>query len=165
MSERGVRVVFSPETPRRTALHERLMHRAEGQDHSNVATNVRTSRAARGYRVGPARLPRGKGDLVKAVRNRLPDEGRLRRVRTTFATLADQQRLKIVIALAVADELCVSEVADVLRTSVSVASHHLRRLRDLEVVEDRGDGKLAYYSLRQRYVATLAVMALRSPAR
>jgi DNA-binding transcriptional ArsR family regulator len=90
----------------------------------------------------------------------MPDEQRLKGIRTVFAVLADQQRLKILLALTAAEELCVGEVARVLGTSVSVASHHLRKLRDLEIVEDRSDGKLANYSLRQRFVANLAVTAL-----
>ena len=70
--------------------------------------------------------------------------------------LADQQRLKILLALTAAEDLCVGEVAHVLGTSVSVASHHLRKLRDLGILEDRDDGKRAYYSLRQKFVASLA---------
>ena len=54
-------------------------------------------------------------------------------------------RLKILLALAAAEELCVGEVTRVLGVSVSVASHHLRGLHDLGILEDRGDGKLAYY--------------------
>jgi DNA-binding transcriptional ArsR family regulator len=90
----------------------------------------------------------------------MPDEHRLARLRTLFAALADEQRLKILLALAAAEELCVGEVAHVLGTSVSVASHHLRKLRGLGVLHHRSHGRLAYYSLRQRYVASLAVAAL-----
>jgi ArsR family transcriptional regulator, lead/cadmium/zinc/bismuth-responsive transcriptional repressor len=81
-----------------------------------------------------------------------------------FAALADQQRLKILLALAAAEELCVGEVAHVLRASVSVSSHHLRKLRDLGILRHRSHGKLAYYSLGQRYVAGLAVAALGAAA-
>jgi len=94
------------------------------------------------------------------LRKRLPDEPRLKRAGTLFALLADHQRLKILLALKAGNELCVGEVARVLGVSVSVASHHLRKLRDLGILEDRGEGKLAYYSLRQRFVADLALAAL-----
>lgn len=73
---------------------------------------------------------------------------------------ADRQRLKIVLALTAAEELCVGEVAHVLGTSASVASHPLRKLRDLGILEDRGAGRFAYYRLRQRSVARVAVTAL-----
>jgi DNA-binding transcriptional ArsR family regulator len=90
----------------------------------------------------------------------MPDEPRLKRAGTLFALLADHQRLKIVLALKAGNELCVGEVAQVLGVSVSVASHHLRKLRDLAVLEDRGEGKQAYYSLRQRFIADLALAAV-----
>lgn len=92
----------------------------------------------------------------------MPEEARLKRMRTLFAVLADEQRLKILLTLRAANELCVGEVASVLGVSVSVASHHLRKLRDLEILADRSDGKLAYYSLRRRFVANLALTALAS---
>ena len=87
-------------------------------------------------------------------------EQRLKRIRTVLAVLTDHQRLKILLALTAAEELCVGEVAHALGTSVSLASHHLRKLRDLGILEDRSEGKLAYDFLRQRYVARIAVTAL-----
>jgi DNA-binding transcriptional ArsR family regulator len=130
------------------------------RSHSNAATNERASNSARDGRAAPRGASQARSDVAIHLRKRLPDDDRLKRIRTVFAMLADRQRLKIVLALTVADELCVGEVAHVLRVSVSVASHHLRRLRDLGVLEDREAGKLAYYSLRQRSVARLAVTAL-----
>jgi len=94
------------------------------------------------------------------LRKRMPEEHRLKRASTLFALLADHQRLKILLALKAANELCVGEVARVLGVSLSVASHHLRKLRDLGVLEDRSSGKLTYYSLRERLLAELAVTAL-----
>ena len=160
MRERGVRVVFSPESPRRPVAPHRRAHRTEDQSHSNGATNERASNAGRSARRRLAHAPAPKGDFAMHLRRRMPDEQRLKRIRTVFAVLADQQRLKILLALSAAEELCVCEVADVLGTSMSVASHHLRKLRDCGILEDRSDGKLAYYFLRQRYVASLAVTAL-----
>jgi ArsR family transcriptional regulator len=77
-----------------------------------------------------------------------------------FAVLADEQRLRIIVALSAAGELSVGEVADVLGSSVSVASHHLRRMRDLGVLEDRSAGKLAYYSVAAKAVARLAATVI-----
>jgi len=90
----------------------------------------------------------------------MPDERRVKHASTLFALLADHQRLKILLALKAGNELCVGEVARVLGVSVSVASHHLRKLRDLGILEDRGEGKLTYYSLRERLLTELAVTAL-----
>jgi DNA-binding transcriptional ArsR family regulator len=90
----------------------------------------------------------------------MPYEPRLKRAGALFALLADHQRLKILLALKAGGELCVGELASVLGVSVSVASHHLRKLRDLGILEDRSEGKQAYYSLRERLLADLAVNAL-----
>jgi DNA-binding transcriptional ArsR family regulator len=44
--------------------------------------------------------------------------------------------------------------------SISAASHHLRKLRDLKILKYRNDGKMAYYSLRDRFVPKLVAQAL-----
>lgn len=46
--------------------------------------------------------------------------------------------------------------------SVSSASHHLRKLRDLRILKYRNDGKMAYYSLRNSIVRVLIEKALRA---
>ena len=98
------------------------------------------------------------------LRRRMPDQPLLKRMRSIFAALADQQRLKILLALKEGGELCVCDVAHVLGASVSVASHHLRKLRDLGILDDRSDGKMTYYSVRETFVADLAATALTSAA-
>ena len=156
MRERGVRVVFSPESTRQPAPHAELHARRR----SNVATNERTSKAGRTAQSQLGKARRLNGEFTTHLRKRMPDADRLKRTSIVFAMLADRQRLKIVLALTAAEELCVGEVAYVLGTSVSVASHHLRKLRDLGILEDRPAGKCTYYRLRQRSVARVAVTAL-----
>jgi DNA-binding transcriptional ArsR family regulator len=90
----------------------------------------------------------------------MPEEHRLARVRSIFGAMADQQRLKILFALRTAGELCVSDVAHVLDVSVSVASHQLRRLRELGILEGRDVGRMAYYRLRRAFVGNLVVSAM-----
>ena len=77
-----------------------------------------------------------------------------------FSALADRARLKIILALRGGEELCVCDVAHVLNVSVSTASHHLRKLRDLRVLKYRNDGKMAYYSLRDDTAGQLVNDAL-----
>ncbi len=52
-------------------------------------------------------------------------------------------------------------MAHVVGMSVSAASHHLRKLRDLKILKYRNDGKMAYYALRDRLAARLVRQALR----
>jgi len=80
-------------------------------------------------------------------------------------SLADKTRLRLLYALRKGDELCVCDVAHVLGISVSVASHHLRKLRDLKVLKYRNDGKMAYYSLRSPLASELVERVLPSRKR
>ncbi len=105
-------------------------------------------------------VPCFKGDLVARLRSRLPNAEELEEARATFAAVADATRLKILHALKDDEELCVCDVAHVLGMSVSAASHHLRKLRDLKILKYRNDGKMAYYSLRDRFVPKLVAQAL-----
>jgi DNA-binding transcriptional ArsR family regulator len=106
-------------------------------------------------------VPCFKEDLVKHIRASLPLDDAVDAARVMFAALADGTRLKILYALRDGEELCVCDVAHVLGMSVSATSHHLRKLRDLKILTYRNDGKMAYYSLRDRFVAELARQALR----
>jgi ArsR family transcriptional regulator, lead/cadmium/zinc/bismuth-responsive transcriptional repressor len=105
-------------------------------------------------------FPCFKKELVARVRASLPSDDELEDARVIFAALADKTRLKVLHVLRTGEELCVCDVAHVLDMSVSVASHHLRKLRDLRILKYRNDGKMAYYSLRDRFVGDLVKRAL-----
>lgn len=68
---------------------------------------------------------------------------------------------KILYALSHDQELCVCDIAALLEVKVATASHHLRKLRDLKILKYRNDGKLAYYSLRDRRVSDILNYSLR----
>lgn len=109
-------------------------------------------------------VPCFKDDLVGRLRETMPADDRLEEARVLFAALADRTRLKVLHALSGGEELCVCDVAHVLGMSVSAASHHLRKLRDLKILKYRNDGKMAYYSLRDRFAAELVHQSLRQAA-
>ncbi len=106
-------------------------------------------------------VPCFKGELVRTLRASLPADDALEDVAALFGALADRTRLKLLHVFAGGEELCVCDVAHVLGVSVSAASHHLRRLRDLKILKYRNDGKMAYYSLRAPLAAKLAVQAFK----
>lgn len=105
-------------------------------------------------------VPCFKEKLVRRIQRELPDDEVLADAASLFAALSDQARLKIILALRSGEELCVCDVAHVLSLSVSTASHHLRKLRDLRILKYRNDGKMAYYSLRDEVAAALVADAL-----
>jgi DNA-binding transcriptional ArsR family regulator len=92
-------------------------------------------------------------DLVAQVCQELPEDEILEDAHTLLSALADKSRLKILYALGDGRELCVCDVATMLGVKVAVASHHLRKLRDLKILKYRNDGKLAYYSLRDQRIS------------
>ncbi len=127
--------------------------------HSNVPVNE--PRALRVLSTDElCNFPCFKGDVVARLRAAGPTDRELERARRLFGALADRTRLKILHALKDGEELCVCDVAHVLGVGVSAASHHLRRLRDLGFLKHRNDGKMAYYSLRDHFVARLVSQAL-----
>ena len=105
-------------------------------------------------------VPCFKGELVARLRRKQPGAASLERARSLFATLGDRNRLRILSALKDGEELCVCDVAHVLGVGVSVASHHLRKLRDMGILRDRDDGKMVYYALRDASVAQVVVRVL-----
>ena len=109
---------------------------------------------------GLCSIPCFKGDVVARLLRGMPEASRLDKALTVFGALADRHRLRILYALREGEELCVCDVAHVLGTTVSTASHHLRKLRDMEILKDRDDGKMVYYSLRDSAAAALVVAAL-----
>ena len=105
-------------------------------------------------------IPCFKEALVRKLQRRMPPDCVLEEAETLFGALADRARVKILFALRDGEELCVCDVAHVLGVSISTASHHLRKLRDLKLLQYRNDGKMAYYSLRNELAARLVADAL-----
>ena len=105
-------------------------------------------------------VPCFKESLVKKLRSKMPPEELIEETRVLFGALADRARLKILYSLKHADELCVCDVAHLLGSSVSTASHHLRKLRDLKLLKYRNDGKMSYYSLSDEFAVRLVAEAL-----
>lgn len=105
-------------------------------------------------------VPCFKEGLVRKLRSKMPPDEAIEETSVLFGALADRARLKILFTLKQASELCVCDVAHVLGSTVSTASHHLRKLRDLKLLKYRNDGKMSYYSLRNEFPVRLVVEAL-----
>ena len=120
-----------------------------------MRANVRISHLA-----DTCKIPCFKESLVRKLRRQLPTDEVLEEVETLFGALADRARLKILFALGNGEELCVCDVAHVLGVSISTASHHLRKLRDLKLLKYRNDGKMASYSLRNDLAGRLVASTL-----
>ncbi|MDQ0199038.1 ArsR/SmtB family transcription factor [Neobacillus ginsengisoli] len=82
-------------------------------------------------------------------------------VTTIFKALSDETRMKIAYALTLEDELCVCDVANIVRATTATASHHLRHLKSLGLAKFRKEGKLVYYSLDDNHVKQLIHIAIK----
>jgi len=69
--------------------------------------------------------------------------------------LGDPLRAEIVGLLA-AEQLCTCHLVDITGARQPTVSHHLRVLRDADLVEAIPDGRFTYYRLRPEPLATLA---------
>lgn len=73
-----------------------------------------------------------------------------------LGVVGDATRLKICYLLCRYPELNVGEMAEVLETSVSVVSHSVKKLLELELVKRRKEAQTVYYSLTDSdFVKTL----------
>jgi DNA-binding transcriptional ArsR family regulator len=99
-------------------------------------------------------------DRVQSARKALRDDRTTQYLSETFKVLSDPTRLKIVLALA-KEELCVCDVAALLRMTDSAISHQLRLLKSLRLVKYSKRGKMAYYSLDDEHIEDLVRIATR----
>jgi len=72
----------------------------------------------------------------------------------TFKVLGDTTRVRLLDALSRA-EVCVCDLASMLRLSESAVSHQLRLLRSLRLVRSRRDGRHIYYTLADQHIVKL----------
>jgi ArsR family transcriptional regulator, arsenate/arsenite/antimonite-responsive transcriptional repressor len=79
----------------------------------------------------------------------------LLRLKDVFKMLADEHRLKIVLALAQDGELNVTALCSLVRQSQPAVSHHLTLMRMIGLVGYRREGKHNFYYLASTYVRDL----------
>ncbi len=72
-----------------------------------------------------------------------------------FKALGDETRSKILYLLSLEKEICVCHIAEILDSSISNISHHLRLLRAYNIVKYRRIGKNVLYSLDDEHVLSI----------
>ena len=71
-----------------------------------------------------------------------------------FKVFADSTRMKIIYAL-MEKELCVCDIAALLKMTTSAISHQLSVLKRAQLVKYRREGKTVFYSLADDHVRTI----------
>ena len=90
-------------------------------------------------------------DLVKKVLDTLPCDEQLYDLAELFKIFGDSTRVKILGVLSEA-EVCVCDLAQILKVSQSAVSHQLRVLKQARLVNFRKEGKVVFYSLADDHV-------------
>lgn len=82
----------------------------------------------------------------------IPSEDMLFNLTEFFKVFGDSTRIKIIYALLATDELCVCDIAELVKMSQSAVSHQLRVLKNNRLVKYRREGKSMYYSLDDEHI-------------
>ncbi len=69
-----------------------------------------------------------------------------------FKVFADSTRMKIIYSLLMENELCVCDIANIVKTTQSAISHQLRILKQSKLVKFRKVGKEVFYSLDDQHI-------------
>jgi DNA-binding transcriptional ArsR family regulator len=108
----------------------------------------------------PAGASYGRRERAESAGKAIPGVEILRGLGETFKVLGDVTRLKICFALA-RHELCVGELAGVVRMSESAVSHQLRIMKAMRLVKYRREGKMTYYMLDDLHINDLIRIGIR----
>lgn len=93
-------------------------------------------------------------DIVENVKNVMPQDDLIYDLAEFYKVFADSTRMKIIYAL-MENELCVCDIAAIVRTTQSAISHQLRILKQAKLVKYKKDGKVVYYSLDDEHIAEI----------
>lgn len=98
-------------------------------------------------------------DLLKIVKETLPDENELYDLAELFKVFGDSTRIRILFVLFEA-EVCVCDLAEALRMTQSAVSHQLKILKQNKLVKSRREGKSIFYSLADDHVKTIIAQGM-----
>ena len=76
-----------------------------------------------------------------------------------FKIFGDSTRLRILWTLR-DEEMCVQDISNAVRMSISAVSHQLKSLKDADLVKSRRIGKQIYYSLCDHHIESVLDTAL-----
>ena len=93
-------------------------------------------------------------DLIERLARELRDEKGLKDLAKLYKAMGDPTRLRIIYILS-KSPLCVCDIALLLDMTQSSISHHLRVLRDINLVKFKREGKLVIYDLDDHHVLNM----------
>ena len=98
-------------------------------------------------------------DVIEEVHEKMPPEEELQDLAEFYKVFGDATRLKILYVL-LCSEMCVLDIAALVGMSQSAISHQLRILKQMDLVKNRRDGKIIFYSLADDHIVSILSQGL-----
>lgn len=95
----------------------------------------------------------------KKIIENIPDNKSLEKISEIFQLLSDPTRLKILWMLCHC-EFCVNNIACLINMSAPAVSHHLKLLKQADLISSRRNGKEIYYTLSDSLESQLVHKAI-----
>jgi ArsR family transcriptional regulator, lead/cadmium/zinc/bismuth-responsive transcriptional repressor len=93
-------------------------------------------------------------EVIEDVRGKMADAAVMHKLADFFKVFGDSTRIRILNGLLFA-EMCVCDLSALLNMNQSAVSHQLRVLKQANLVKNRREGKVIYYSLKDDHVRTI----------
>lgn len=93
-------------------------------------------------------------DKVEDILKVMPEEEKIKELAEFYKVFGDATRVKILYVL-LESEMCVCDLAAILKMTQSAISHQLRVLKQMKLVKNRRDGKTVYYSLADGHIQNI----------
>ena len=93
-------------------------------------------------------------EVVQRVQKIMPDDEYMKELAEFYKVFGDATRVKILYAL-LESEMCVCDLAALLKMTQSAISHQLRVLKQMKLVKNRREGKTIYYSLADGHIQNI----------
>lgn len=87
---------------------------------------------------------------AERIRAQLPARAQIEQLAGVAKACGDPTRLSILLALHSPQELCVCDLTWIVGRSQNLVSHHLRKLRESDMVLSRRVAKVVFYTLSER---------------
>lgn len=94
----------------------------------------------------------------RLVREYVPPRDTLMNLADFFSTLGDLTRIKILSALSISP-MCVNDISVMLGINQTTVSHQLATLRAAGAVDYRRQGKICFYSIKNKQILSVMLAA------
>ncbi len=98
-------------------------------------------------------------EVINRITKMLPPQEHLYDLAELYKVFGDSTRIRLLYVL-MEEELCVCDLAALLKMSLSAVSHQLRILKQARLVKFRKEGKTVFYSLADLHVKTIIAQGM-----